>query len=61
MRTYEHKYIFPATLCLSWISLFIAQSVMEHIFDATTQVSIVIDLIGGLYFIYLLVKRRNTV
>lgn len=61
MRTYEHKYIFPATLCLSWISLFIAQSVLEHIFDATTQVSIVIDLIGGLYFIYLLVKRRNTV
>ncbi|MCD8901532.1 iron chelate uptake ABC transporter family permease subunit [Staphylococcus gallinarum] len=59
MRTYEHKYILPATICISWLSLFIAQAVVENLFEATTQVSIIIDLIGGSYFIYLLIKRRN--
>ena len=59
MKTYEHKYILPATICLSWISLFLAQGIVENLFEATTQVSIIIDLVGGSYFIYLLVKRRN--
>ena len=59
MKTYEHKYILPATICLSWLSLFIAQSVVENLFEATTQVSIIIDLVGGTYFIYLLIKRRH--
>lgn len=59
MRMYEHKYILPATICISWLSLFIAQAVVENLFEATTQVSIIIDLIGGSYFIYLLIKRRN--
>ncbi|HEH0916898.1 TPA: iron chelate uptake ABC transporter family permease subunit [Staphylococcus aureus] len=59
MKTYEHKYILIATICLSWISLFSAQWVVENVFEATTEMSILIDLIGGSYFIYLLVKRRN--
>ena len=59
MKTYEHKYILPATICLSWLSLFIAQGVVENLFEATTQVSIIIDLVGGTYFIYLLIKRRH--
>ncbi|MCY1037407.1 iron chelate uptake ABC transporter family permease subunit [Staphylococcus nepalensis] len=59
MKTYEHKYILPATICISWLSLFIAQGVVEILFEATTQVSIIIDLVGGSYFIYLLIKRRH--
>ena len=59
MKTYEHKYILIATICLSWISLFSAQWVVENVFEATTEMSILIDLIGGSYFIYLLVRRRN--
>ena len=59
MKTYEHKYILPATILMSWLSLFIAQGVVENLFQATTQVSIIIDLVGGSYFIYLLIKRRH--
>ncbi|MCD8890592.1 iron chelate uptake ABC transporter family permease subunit [Staphylococcus nepalensis] len=59
MKTYQHKYILPATICISWLSLFIAQGVVENLFEATTQVSIIIDLVGGSYFIYLLIKRRH--
>ncbi|MGZ9808091.1 iron chelate uptake ABC transporter family permease subunit [Staphylococcus haemolyticus] len=59
MKTYEHKYILPATILISWISLFMAQWVVENLFEATTEFSLIIDLIGGSYFIYLLVKRRS--
>lgn len=59
MKTYEHKYILIATICLSWISLFSAQWVVENVFEATTEMSILIDLIGGSYFIYLLVKKEK--
>lgn len=60
MKTYEHKYILPATIFLSWISLFTAEWIVEHLFEATTEVSILINLIGGSYFVYLLIKRRNS-
>ncbi|MDW3869867.1 iron chelate uptake ABC transporter family permease subunit [Staphylococcus saprophyticus] len=59
MKTYQHKYILPATICISWISLFLAQAIVENFFEATTQVNIIIDLVGGSYFIYLLIKRRH--
>lgn len=59
MKTYQHKYILPATICISWISLFLAQAIVDNFFQATTQVSIIIDLVGGSYFIYLLIKRRH--
>ncbi|WP_317955037.1 iron chelate uptake ABC transporter family permease subunit [Staphylococcus haemolyticus] len=59
MKTYEHKYILPATILISWISLFMAQWVVENLFEATTEFSLIIDLIGGSYFIYLLFKRRS--
>lgn len=60
MKTFEHKYILPATIFISWISLFIAQWIVENLFEATTQISILINLIGGIYFIYLLMRRRTT-
>lgn len=59
IKNFEHRYILPATICISWISLFVAQWIVEHLFEATTQVSILINLIGGIYFIYLLMRRRE--
>ena len=43
MKTYEHKYILPATILISWISLFMAQWVVENLFEATTEFSLIID------------------
>ncbi|MCQ9291214.1 iron chelate uptake ABC transporter family permease subunit [Staphylococcus hyicus] len=59
IKNFEHRYILPATICISCISLFVAQWIVEHLFEATTQVSILINLIGGIYFIYLLMRRRE--
>ncbi|EKU48531.1 iron chelate uptake ABC transporter family permease subunit [Staphylococcus massiliensis] len=59
MKTYEHKYLLPVTICLSWIVLILAQFGVEQLFEATNEVSILINLVGGSYFIYILVKRRH--
>src|SRR5699024_2291062 len=53
MITYVHKFILSATIFISWLSLFIAQVIVENLFVATTQVIIIIDLVSGSYFIYL--------
>lgn len=59
VKTYEHKYLLPVTIMLSWISLFSAQWIVEHLFEATTEISILINLVGGSYFVYLLIRRRH--
>ena len=58
MKTYEHKFILPATILFSWISLFIAQWVVENLFEATTEFSLIVDLVGGSYFIFACQKEK---
>ena len=61
MRTYKHKILIPVTICLSWIGLFVAEWIVENLFDATSEVSIIIDLVGGSYFIYLFNEKETVV
>lgn len=44
MKTYEHKYILIATICLSWISLFSAQWVVENLTKTINNQMILEDI-----------------
>ncbi|MEB7965594.1 iron ABC transporter permease [Mammaliicoccus sciuri] len=59
IKEFEHKYILPASILISWISLFLGQWVVEHLFEGNTEISIMINFIGGIYFIFLILKERN--
>lgn len=59
MKELEHKYILPAAILISWVSLFLGQWIVEHVFEGTTEISIMINFIGGIYFIFLILKERN--
>ncbi|MCU5746621.1 iron chelate uptake ABC transporter family permease subunit [Staphylococcus sp. SQ8-PEA] len=59
IKEFEHKYLLPATILISWISLFVGQWVVEHVFEGNTEISIMINFIGGIYFIFLVLKERN--
>ncbi|WP_323703063.1 iron chelate uptake ABC transporter family permease subunit [Mammaliicoccus sp. Dog046] len=59
MKQFEHKYILPAAILISWMSLFLGQWVVEYIFDGNTEISIMINFIGGIYFIFLILKGRK--
>lgn len=58
-KTYDHKYLFLMALFLAYFILTSAYFVMNHIFNANGVVSILIELLGGLYFIYMVFRKEK--
>lgn len=59
LKDYRHKYLISATCMVSIIVLFIGQFLVEHLFDFGLPVSILIGLLGGSYFVALLIKENH--
>lgn len=58
MRTYEHKYLLITSTLISVVALVGGQLVIERLFNFGTPISVIINFIGGIYFIYLLLKEN---
>ena len=56
-KTYDHKYLFMMALILAYFIMTLAYFVMNHIFNANGVVSILIELVGGLYFLYMVFRK----
>ncbi|MCU6796855.1 iron chelate uptake ABC transporter family permease subunit [Paenibacillus sp. WQ 127069] len=59
-RTYRHSILIPGSILISIVALVGGQLIVERVFTFTTTVSVVINLIGGIYFIYLLLKENKS-
>ena len=59
IKTYKHKYLITMSVLLSVFVLVTGQLIAERIFDFSTPVSVIINLIGGIYFMYLLLKESR--
>lgn len=57
MNTYKHQYLVIATIFISIITLLIGQMANQYIFDGNSEITIMINLFGGVYFIYLLFRE----
>ena len=57
--TYKHSILGIATILISVIALIGGQLLVEQLMDFGVSVSIIINFIGGIYFIYLVMKERN--
>ncbi|TDM11985.1 iron chelate uptake ABC transporter family permease subunit [Macrococcus lamae] len=57
MKTFEHRLLIPAIICISAITLLVGQMLTQYLFDGNTEITIMINFAGGLYFIYLLFKE----
>lgn len=55
--TYDHKYTFMMALVLGYIVLTGAYFLMINVFDAQGVVSIIIEIIGGLTFLVVLLRK----
>ena len=55
-RTYRHSIIIAACSLVTAVTLLGGQFVMERLFNLSIPVSAIINLLGGLYFIYLLLR-----
>ncbi|MGL5577927.1 MAG: iron chelate uptake ABC transporter family permease subunit, partial [Fusobacteriaceae bacterium] len=57
--TYMHRYILFGSVVLSIILLLLGQFLVEKIFSNSFPVSIVINLLGGSYLMYMILKERR--
>ena len=57
--TYDHRYIFPMALAIGFLILTGAYFLMYHVFNAQGVVSIIIELFGGIIFLYVILRKRS--
>jgi iron complex transport system permease protein len=59
-KTYKHSILISGAVLISIISLVGGQWVVERVFTFSTTLSVIINFIGGVYFIYLLLKESRS-
>lgn len=59
LRTYTHRSLTMGTMLLGILFLTAGLLVTERIFKFETTMSVIINFIGGIYFLYLMLKERK--
>lgn len=59
-KTYRHAVLIVATVLVSIIALVGGQVIVDRVFNFSTTLSVIINLIGGVYFLYLILKENRT-
>jgi len=60
INTYKHTYLILGSVFLSIIALLGGQFIVEKVFRFDTTISVIINFVGGIYFIYLLLKENKS-
>lgn len=58
--TYKHSYLLTGASLISIIFLVGGQFIVERLLNFSSTVSIIINFIGGIYFIYILLKQSKS-
>lgn len=61
IKSVKHKYLLIACCIVSCITVIAGQFLIEHVFNFSTAVSIIINFIGGLYFLYLIITTKQKI
>lgn len=59
-QTYRHSYLILGSILISIVALVGGQLIVERIFTFSTPLSVIINFVGGVYFIYLLLKESKS-
>jgi iron complex transport system permease protein len=58
-QTYDHRYVFPMAFAIGYAILTGAYFILYHMLNSATVVSVVIELIGGILFLTVLLRKRS--
>lgn len=58
-KTYRHAYLIPGSALIGMAVLLAGQTLIEQVFRFTANITSFINVGGGLYFLYLLLKNRR--
>ncbi|ADU28673.1 iron chelate uptake ABC transporter family permease subunit [Evansella cellulosilytica] len=59
LKTHKHSYIIPGAILISIVALVSGQFIVERLFSFSVPISVIINFIGGVYFIYLLLRGHK--
>lgn len=59
-RTFVHRWTIPAAALVSVIALVGGQLILARVFGFNTSLSVIINFVGGIYFILLLLRESRT-
>lgn len=59
MKTYRHTHLILGAALFGMMALVAGQFLVEHVFAYAVPVSVFITLGGGIYFLYLLLKKKS--
>lgn len=59
MRTYRHTHLILGASLFGMMALVASQFLLEHVFAYAVPVTVFINLGGGMYFLYLLLKKKG--
>ncbi|MGL4338264.1 MAG: iron chelate uptake ABC transporter family permease subunit [Turicibacter sp.] len=59
IKDYRHQVLIPAAILISIIALVGGQVMVERVFHFSTTISVLINFVGGTYFIYMLLKEER--
>lgn len=59
LKDYRHRIIIPTAILISLVALIGGQFLVERVFEFNTTIGVIINFIGGLYFIYILLKEER--
>ncbi|MFA8438513.1 iron chelate uptake ABC transporter family permease subunit [Pueribacillus sp. YX66] len=60
LKTYRHSFLIISSIFIAIIALVGGQLVVERIFTFSTTLSVILNFVGGVYFIYLLLKENKS-
>ncbi|MBU7317940.1 iron chelate uptake ABC transporter family permease subunit [Paenibacillus oleatilyticus] len=60
LRTYRHSQLILGAVLIGMIALVGGQLMVERVFTFTTTLSVIVNFIGGSYFLYLLLKENKS-
>lgn len=59
MKTFRHKYLIAGAILIGLAALPLGQFMTERIFSGGTTLSVILNFIGGIYFIFILLKESR--
>ncbi len=59
IKTYKHIQLMLASFLVGVVVLLAGQILIEHVFQFSTVISVFINLFGGVYFLYLILKNKG--
>ncbi|QJD83133.1 iron chelate uptake ABC transporter family permease subunit [Cohnella herbarum] len=60
MSTFRHKIVIVSSILISIVALVGGQLIVERVFTFSTNLSVILNFVGGIYFLYLLLKESKS-